>query len=96
MNDIQYYVLISKDTTTSSSADRIEIDKIDIECKNTKLPFSEKFVDIYLTTDNKKECEEYVNKLQGDIQKYFQIEQIGSEIQYTAFVDLRNMMILKL
>ncbi len=87
MNDIQYYITVSKDTICKTKL-KEEIDKVEAEITDTKLPFSDKYVDIYLISDNKKECEEYIKDLNEDIQNYFHIEQVGSEIQYTAFLDI--------
>ncbi len=87
MNDIQYYVTVSKNATDNKKRKK-ELDTVEAEITDTKLPFSDEYVDIYLISDNKKECEEYIKNLNRDIQKYFHIEQVGSEIQYTAFIDI--------
>jgi hypothetical protein len=59
-----------------------------VQITDTKLPFSEKLVDIYFISNNKRKCEIYIGKLNPDIRKYFNIEQVGTEIQYTAFLDI--------
>lgn len=87
MNNIQYYVVVDKSTTINNE-DKDEMDKIEVEIQDTKLPFSDKYVDLYLISNKKKECEEYIKNLNEGIQKYFHIEQVGSEIQYTAFIDI--------
>lgn len=51
MGNIQYYVLVNKDTIV----DKKEINEIEPECSNTKLPFSEKLVNIYLISKDKHE-----------------------------------------
>ena len=87
MSDIQYYVVVDK-TTEINDKDKIEIDKIEVEIQDTRLPFSNNYIDLYLISNNKKECLKYIENLDQDIQKYFDIKQVGSEIQYTAFVDI--------
>ena len=87
MNDIQYYVLVNQDTITDEKL-KEEIDKIELDFKDTKLPFSEKVVDIYLISHDKNECEKYIEDLDKTIQEFFYIEQVGAEIQYTAFLDI--------
>lgn len=87
MNDIQYYVFVNQDAITDEKQ-RKEIDKIELEFKDTKLPFSEKYVDVYLISNNKNECKDYIKSLNQKIQEFFYIKQVGAEIQYTAFVDI--------
>lgn len=87
MNDIQYYVLIRKEKVIDNKQ-RKEIEKIDLDLKETKLPFSDKLVDIYFISDDKNECIDYIKNLNSNIQEYFEIEQVGAEIQYTAFIDI--------
>jgi hypothetical protein len=87
MNDIQYYVLINKDATVDKQQ-KEEIDKIELEFKDTKLPFSEKYIDVYLLSHDKNECKKYIKNLDKKIQEFFYIEQVGAEIQYTAFLDI--------
>jgi hypothetical protein len=87
MSDITYYVLMSKDVTITNEQ-RDEIDKVEPEFEDTQLPFSEEFVDIYLISDDKNECEIYIKNLSEDIQDFFYIEQVGADIQYTAFLDI--------
>lgn len=87
MSNIKYYVLVNKDTIADNKQ-RKEIDKIEEVIPDTKLPFCEKLVDIYLISNNKKECEKYIKNLNKDIRVLFNIEQVGSEIQYTAFLDI--------
>lgn len=87
MEDIQYYVIVDKSISINSE-DKEKIDKVEVEFIDTKLPFSEKIIDTYLISNDKNECEKYIENLNKDIQKYFHIEQIGSEIQYTAFIDI--------
>jgi len=87
MNNIEYYIIVDKSTCIDKK-DKEKIDIVEIEIQDTRLPFSNKYVDLYLISDNKKECEEYIIKLDENIQKYFNIKQVGSEIQYTAFVDI--------
>ena len=87
MNDIQYYVLLNKDATVDKQQ-KEEIDKIELEFKDTKLPFSEKYIDVYLFSHDKNECKKYIEDLNKKIQEFFYIEQVGAEIQYTAFLDI--------
>lgn len=87
MNNIQYYVLVNQDTVTNEKQ-REEIDKIELEFKDTKLPFSEKYIDVYLLSHDKNECEKYIEDLDKKIQGFFYIDQVGTEIQYTAFLDI--------
>jgi hypothetical protein len=87
MNDIQYYVLVNKDAVADEKQ-REEIEKIEPSFKDTKLPFSERFVDVYLISYAKNECKDYIKSLNTDIQEFFDIEQVGAEIQYTAFIDI--------
>ena len=87
MNNIKYYIIVDKSTCIDKK-DKEKIDIVEIKIQDTRLPFSNKYVDLYLISDNKKECEEYITKLDENIQKYFNIKQVGSEIQYTAFVDI--------
>jgi len=87
MNNIQYYVVVDKSTTINNE-DKNEMDKIEVEIQDTKLPFSDKYVDLYLISNKKKECEEYIKNLNEGIQKYFHFEQVGAEIQYTVFLDI--------
>jgi hypothetical protein len=87
MDNIQYYVLVDK-STIFNIEDKEKIAKIEVEIQDTKLPFNDKYVDLYLISVNKQECEEYIKNLNESIQKYFHIEQVGSEIQYTAFIDI--------
>lgn len=88
MNNIQYYyVLVNQDAVTDEKQ-RKEIDKIELEFKDTKLPFSEKYIDVYLMSNDKNECKDYIKNLNQEIQKFFYITQIGAEIQYTAFLDV--------
>ena len=87
MNNIDYYVLVSEDTIINDKQKK-EIDKIKAEILDTKLPFSERLIDIYLISNNKNECEIYIKNLNEDIRGLFNIEQVGSEIQYTAFLDI--------
>ena len=55
MNDIQYYVLIRKEKVIEKNQIQ-EIEKIDLDLKETKLPFSNKLVDIYFISHDKNEC----------------------------------------
>ena len=87
MHDVQYYVIGSNDIADTNKL-KEEIDKIEAEFIDTKLPFNDERVDVYLISDNKKECEEYIKNLNKEIQSYFHIKQVGSEIQYTAFLDI--------
>ncbi|NOQ32298.1 MAG: hypothetical protein GQ570_14405 [Helicobacteraceae bacterium] len=87
MDNIQYYVVVDK-STTFNIEDEEKINKVEVEFIDTKLPFSEKTIDTYLISNDKNECERYIKNLNKDIQKYFHIEQVGSEIQYTAFIDI--------
>ena len=87
MNDIQYYVVLDK-TAEINKTDQAKINEIEVEIQDTRLPFSDKYVDLYLISNNKKECQEYIKNLDENIQKYFSIKQVGSEIQYTAFTDI--------
>jgi len=87
MSDIQYYVLVNKDAIADEKQ-REEIEKIELEFKDTKLPFSEKFVDVCLMSNDKNECKDYIKNLNEKIQEFFYIEQVGAEIQYTAFLDV--------
>lgn len=87
MNDIQYYVLIRKEKIIEKNQIQ-EIEKIDLDLKETKLPFSDKLVDIYFISHNKNECIDYIKNLNSNIQECFEIEQVGAEIQYTAFIDI--------
>jgi len=86
MNDIQYYVTVDK--SEINDRDKVKIDKVAVEIQDTKLPFNDNYIDLYLISNNKKECLEYIENLDKDIQKYFNIKQVGSEIQYTAFIDI--------
>jgi hypothetical protein len=87
VDNIQYYVIVDK-TSKINKVDKAKIDKVEIEIQDTRLPFSDKHIDLYLISNNKKECKEYIEKLDKNIQKYFIIKQVGSKIQYTAFVDI--------
>jgi len=87
MNNIQYYVLVDK-STIFHNEDKDEINKVEVEIQDTKLPFSDKYVDLYLISNCRNECKSYIQNLSEEIQKYFHIEQVGSEIQYTAFIDI--------
>jgi len=87
MNNVQYYVVVDK-TTTIDDVDKAKIDEIEVKIQDTKLPFSEKSIDIYLISHDKDECEKYIKKLNEKIQEYFHIEQVGAVIQYTAFLDI--------
>ncbi|MEA3314848.1 MAG: hypothetical protein U9Q30_03180 [Campylobacterota bacterium] len=87
MSDIQYYVVIDK-STMFNSEDEEKINKIEVEIQDTKLPFSDEYIDLYLISNDKNECKSYIQNLKKEIQKYFRIEQVGSEIQYTAFIDI--------
>ena len=87
VNNIQYYVTVDKSTVTNST-DKVKINEVEIEIQDTKLPFSDKYIDLYLISHDKNECKKYIQNISDDIQKYFNIEQVGSEIQYTAFVDI--------
>lgn len=87
MNDIQYYVVFDK-TTEIKNTDQAKIDEVKVEIRDTKLPFSEKLVDIYLISHDKNECEKYIEDLDKKIQEFFYIEQVGAKIQYTAFLDI--------
>lgn len=89
MRDIQYFVLIQESNTVSDE-DRSKINEVKIEeyGKATKLPFSDDYIDIYLISHNKQECEDYIKNLNKDIQKYFYVKQVGNKIQYTAFIDI--------
>lgn len=83
MSNVQYYVLVKN----IIADDKPEIDKVEVIARDTTLPFNGERVDIYLI-DNKKKCEEYIRKLSKNIQKYFYIGRVGSEVQYTAFIDV--------
>lgn len=87
MDNIQYYVVVDKSIMIKNK-DKEKIDKIEVEIQDTKLPFSNKYVDLYLISNCRNECKSYIQKLNEEIQKYFHIEQVGSEIQYTAFIDI--------
>ncbi len=87
MNDVQYCVLVNKDVIVDEQQ-KEDIDKIELDLKDTKLPFSDKVVDIHLISHDKNECKKYIRNLDKKIQKYFDIEQVGTEIQYTAFLDV--------
>jgi len=87
MNDIQYHVLVNKDAIVDKNL-KEKIDKSELNLEDAKLPFSEKVVDIYLISHNKNECEKYIKALDKKIQEFFYIEQVGAEIQYTAFLDI--------
>ncbi|MCF6341125.1 MAG: hypothetical protein L3J10_10330 [Sulfurimonas sp.] len=87
MGNIQYYVLVDK-STIFHNEDKDEINKVEVEIQDTKLPFSDKYVDLYLISNDKNECKSYIQNLNKEIQKYFHIEQVGSEMQYTAFIDI--------
>jgi hypothetical protein len=87
MNDIQYYITLNKDTAFNDSQRKL-IDEVETEIIGTKLPFSETIVDIYLISSDKNECEVYIKNLDEGIQDLFDIEQVGTEIQYTAFLDI--------
>ena len=87
MNNIDYYVLANEDTIPDEKQ-RKKIDKIEAIITDTKLPFSKKLVDIYLISKNKKECKTYIENLNQDIRELFNIQQVGTEIQYTAFLDI--------
>lgn len=87
MCSIQYYVVVDKATATDN-IDKVKIDEVEVEIQDTKLPFSEKAIDIYLISHEKNECEKYIKNLDEKIQEFFYIEQVGTEIQYTAFLDI--------
>lgn len=87
MNDIKYYVLVNQDAIADVKQ-REEIGKIELEFKDTKLPFSEKCIDVYLFSHDKNECEKYIENLDKKIKEFFYIKQVGAEIQYTAFLDI--------
>ena len=87
MNNIQYYVIVDKSISIDNQ-DKKKIDEVEVEFMDTRLPFGEKIIDTYLISNDKNECKKYIQNLNEDIQKYFHIEQIGSEIQYTAFIDV--------
>jgi hypothetical protein len=87
VDNIQYYVTVDKSTVINDT-DKIKINEVEIEIQDTRLPFSDKYIDLYLISQDKNECKEYIQSISDDIQKYFKIEQVGSEIQYTAFIDI--------
>jgi hypothetical protein len=87
MNNIEYYVIVDK-TTITNDKHKVKIDKVEVEIQDTRLPFSDNYIDLYLISYNKQECKEYIENLDKDIQQYFDIKQVGSEIQYTAFIDI--------
>jgi len=86
MSNIEYYVVVDKKKVKAH--DVVKLDKVEVEIQDTKLPFSDNYIDLYLISNNKKECREYIKSLDKDIQQYFEIKQVGSEIQYTAFIDI--------
>ena len=87
MSNIQYYVIVDKKIAIKNT-DKLKIDKVEVEIQDTRLAFSNQYVDLYLISNNKKECQKYIESLDKDIQKYFVIKQEGSEVQYTAFIDI--------
>lgn len=87
MDNIEYYVTLDK-SAVINDADKIKINEVEIEIQDTKLPFIDKYIDLYLISQDRNECKEYIQSISNDIQKYFKIEQVGSEIQYTAFIDI--------
>jgi len=87
MGNIMYYVLVDENTLISNE-DKDDIGKVPVPIPKTTLPFSDEPVDLYLISHKKNECKIYIQNLNKDIQKHFHIKQVGSEIQYTAFIDV--------
>ena len=85
--NIQYYVVVHKSISIDNE-NKEKIAKVEMEFQDTKLPFSDAYIDVYLISNDKNESKEYIQSISDDIQKYFRIEQVGSEIQYTAFIDI--------
>ena len=88
MEDLSFYVALESKENKISDINMAKIKKIEVELNETQIPFTNEYIDIYLFSDNKQECITYINNLDEDIQKYFQIKQIGSNLSYTAFIDI--------
>ena len=70
MNNIQYYVLVDRTKVKDNNKAKLDkLEQVEVEIQDTKLPFSDKYIDLYLISNNKKECQEYIESLDKDIQE---------------------------
>ncbi|MBT4708499.1 MAG: hypothetical protein HOB77_06830 [Campylobacteraceae bacterium] len=87
MQKIEYYVILNNEAQISEKLQQ-KLSNVEVLFLQTKMPFSNIEIDIYVMPTNKKECEDFIKEQDEDIRKLFKIEQIGCSIQYTAFIDI--------
>jgi len=61
MDNIQYYVIVDK-LTINNNTDKVKINEVEIKIQDTKLPFSDKYIDLYLISQDKNECKKIYTK----------------------------------